>query len=296
MSVKELLHSGKISLRAHEVSEVDAELLLAFLLNTERMELHARTFEVTPEVKESFHELITARIQGSPLQYLTGEAPFRYLVFDVGPGVLIPRPETELLVAAGLAEIERIQLELNQSNGQPESKPVSVIDLGSGSGAIAISIAHEGRLRGLPVTVVAVEKDGLACTWLHRNIQKHNVDVRVVASDVVSALVDVKADIVIANPPYIPDGTILPTDVAAHEPEVALFGGKGNGLEIPKLFITAAKRLLKPGGLFILEHCEEQGSEIAAFMQDSFTEITFNSDLAGRPRWMSARNIMEMVE
>ncbi len=296
MSVKELLHSGKSFLRAHEVSEVDAELLLAFLLNTERMELHARTFEVTPEVKESFHELITARIQGSPLQYLTGEAPFRYLVFDVGPGVLIPRPETELLVAAGLVEIERIQSELNQSNqssGQASPNPVSVIDLGSGSGAIAISIAHEGRLRGLPVTVVAVEKDGLACTWLHRNIQKHNIDVRVVASDVVSALVDVKADIVIANPPYIPDGTILPTDVAAHEPEVALFGGTGNGLEIPKLFITAAQRLLKPGGLLILEHYEEQGSEIAAFMQDSFTEMTFHSDLAGRPRWMSARNVVE---
>ncbi len=293
MSVKELLHSGKSSLRAHEVSEVDAELLLAFLLNTERMELHARTFEVTPEVKESFHELITARIQGSPLQYLTGEAPFRYLVFDVGPGVLIPRPETELLVAAGLVEIERIQSELKQLHDRTPPKPISVIDLGSGSGVIAISIAHEGRLRGLPVTVVAVEKDELACTWLHRNIQKHNVDVRVVAGDVVSALVDVKADIVIANPPYIPDGTILPTDVAAHEPEVALFGGKGSGLEIPKLFITAAKRLLKLGGLLILEHSEEQGSEIAAFMQESFTEITFHSDLAGRPRWMSARNMVE---
>lgn len=293
MSVRELLHSGKSSLRAHEVSEIDAELLLAFLLKIERMELHARTFEVTPEVKESFQELITARIQGSPVQYLTGEAPFRYLVFDVGPGVLIPRPETELLVDAALVEIERISSAFNQSNGQPAPKPISVIDLGAGSGAIAISIASEGRSRGLPVTVVAVEKDGLACTWLQRNIQKHEVEVRIVAADVVDALVDVKADLVIANPPYIPDGTSLPTDIASHEPAVALFGGAGAGLTIPKLFITAAKRLLKPGGLFIIEHYEEQASEITDFMRPSFTEITGHSDLAGRPRWLSARNMVE---
>ena len=155
-----------------------------------------------------FEELVTSRISGVPTQYLIGEAPFRYLTFSVGPGVLIPRPETELLVDAAMVEIERLK-----SNFNATSNAVSVIDLGAGSGAISISIAHEARQRTLPVQVVAVEKSDAALEWLKKNIARHEVDVRVIHSDVSDALMDVKCDIVVANPPYVPNDVSLPPQI-----------------------------------------------------------------------------------
>jgi len=162
MSIKSLLRSSKEQCLAAQIDGVDAELILAHVLGVGRMDLHARDFSLSPEQEELFHELIAARIDGTPTQYLTGEAPFRYLTFSVGPGVLIPRPETELLVDAALVEIERIQ----SAPGATTTPAVSVVDLGAGSGAIAISIAHEARQRKMPVHVVAVEKSEAAQEWL----------------------------------------------------------------------------------------------------------------------------------
>ncbi|MFM8851778.1 MAG: N5-glutamine methyltransferase family protein, partial [Acidimicrobiaceae bacterium] len=139
-------------------------------------------------------------------QYLVGEAAFRSFTFSVGPGVLIARPETELLVDAAMVEIERLK-----SAPQVTSHAVSIVDLGAGSGAISISIAHEARQRSLPVQVVAVEKSEAALVWLKKNIALHDVDVRVIDKDVRDALIDVKCDIVVANPPYIPSNAQLPT-------------------------------------------------------------------------------------
>jgi len=130
MSIKQVLKDKKEQFASAGISEVDAELILAFVLGVERMELHVRDFELNLEQVELFDELISKRISGKPTQYLIGHAPFRYLTFQVGQGVLIPRPESEALVEAALIEIEKI----HSMQGQSSKTPVSVVDLGSGSG------------------------------------------------------------------------------------------------------------------------------------------------------------------
>ena len=285
MSIKEILRESRERLAAARVDRVDAELLLAHVLGVGRMDLHARDFLLTPEQRELLDELVDARISGVPTQYLTGEAPFRYLTFSVGPGVLIPRPETELLVDAAMVEIERIQ----SAPSAAAQLPVSVIDLGAGTGAIAISIAHEARQRQMPVHVVAVEKSEAAIEWLKKNIARHDVEVRVISADVADALQGVKCDIVVANPPYVPNHVELPTVVAGNEPVDALFGGDGDGLEIPHRFIAAATRLLKSGGYLIIEHFELQSAAIEALLQQDYSEISHYTDLNQRPRWITAR-------
>jgi len=282
--LKELLRDVRARFENAAIERVDAELLLAHVLGVERMQLHAQSFNLTNEQEELFEELVHSRISGIPVQYLIGEAPFRYLTFSVGPGVLIPRPETELLVDAAMVEIERLKSSFNAT-----SAPVSVVDLGAGSGAISISIAHEARQRALPVHVVAVEKSDAALEWLKKNIARHEVDVRVIHSDVREALMDVKCDVVVANPPYVPSGSELPALVLENEPHEALFSGPGNGLEVPQLFIEAATRLLKPGGALILEHFEAQSAALEQILSRDYSDISHYKDLNQRPRWLTAR-------
>ena len=284
--LKERLRAARNELSEVSISEVDAELLAAFVLGVGRMELHAKEFSFTSEQEEEFLNLLAMRKSGKPLQYITGEAHFRYLTFEVGPGVLIPRPETELLVDAALVEIERIQSGPNWRN----NARTSIVDLGAGSGAIAISIADEAKRRGMPVQVVAVEREAGAITWLERNIAKHDVDVRVINSDVATALIDVKCDLVVANPPYIPEGAELPREVVSFEPRSALYGGIA-GLEEPARFIETATRILKAGGMFLIEHHESQAEAIASILRSDFTEISNFLDLNERPRWISARKV-----
>ena len=284
MSIKNLLKESKERFANAQIDGVDAELILAHVLGVGRMDLHTRDFSLTTEQEEVFTELVAARIEGTPTQYLTGEAPFRYLTFSVGPGVLIPRPETELLVDAALVEIERIQ-----SAPGITSPAVSVVDLGAGSGAIAISIAHEARARQMPVHVVAVEKSETAQEWLQKNIARHEVDVRLIKSDVSQALEGVKCDIVVANPPYVPNEVSLPELVSKNEPHEALFGGARDGLELPRLFIATATRLLKPGGFLILEHFENQSALLERELSSHYSDISHYTDLNQRPRWMTAR-------
>lgn len=284
LSLKDKLRAARYELAGAAIPEVDAELLAAFVLGVRRMELHAKEFSFSPEQETEFTNLLSERKSGIPVQYLTGEAHFRYLTFDVGPGVLIPRPETELLVDAALVEIEQIQSSASWRTGSR----TSVVDLGAGSGAIAVSIADEARKRNLAVQVVAVESEGDALTWLERNIAKHNVDVRVVNSDVATALEGIKCDLVVTNPPYIPDGSTLPKEVVSHEPATALFGGIA-GIEVPSKFIESATRILKPGGFLVLEHHESQVETLAALLAPDYFEIAHFKDLADRPRWLTAR-------
>ena len=283
-NIKEVLLSARQRCESEGIDRVDAELILAHVLGVERMELHARQFQISLEQYELFEELISTRVAGTPTQYLIGEAPFRYLTFSVGPGVLIPRPETELLVDAAMVEIGRLKSSLHAN-----SHSVSIVDLGAGSGAIAVSIAHEARQRSLPARVVAVEKSAEALEWLKKNIARHDVDVRVIHSDVSDALIDVKCDIVIANPPYVPNEASLPKLVTENEPDVALFGGSRDGLEVPGIFIVAATRLLKPGGLLILEHFEEQSKALEQILLADYSDISHYTDLNQRPRWLTAR-------
>jgi release factor glutamine methyltransferase len=277
--VKELLKFGKDQLATKDIAPVEAELLLAHALGVNRMELHGRVIELSDEqaleAKEIYNQAIAERLTGKPTQYIIGSAPFRYLEYEVGPGVLIPRPETESLVDEVLHQLNTF------------ADPVSLVDLGSGTGAIAISIASETAGKKL-VHIVAVERSQEAIPWLERNIAKHDVNVRVVKEDVVAALEGIKCDVVVANPPYLPDGAQIPQELN-FEPSEALFGGPANGMEAPLKFIVAAARLLKTGGLFAIEHNELQGPLIARELATDFETIALHRDLTDRPRFTTAR-------
>lgn len=273
--VRELIRSAKENLAKAGYSEVDAEILFANLLGINRMELHnpitlERAMENIGDIAEDYHQLINRRLSHEPLQYITGEAHFRDLTLEVGPGVLVPRPESELMVSYLLALIENMP------------GLVSVIDLGAGSGALSIALSTEcDRVRA-----IAVENSPDAIVWLRKNVARYEVEIRVVAEDVRVALPGVKADFVIANPPYVPNDQVLPADVK-NEPSAALFGG-ATGLEIPKLFVDAAARLLKSGGSLAIEHTEFQGQAISGMLAEMFTNIELHYDLNERPRWTSA--------
>lgn len=279
LTFKEFLRGGKEQLAAAGFAEVEAEHLLAHTLGISRMDLHN---PVTVEnalnaigditiVEETFWKLLDRRCAHEPLQYLTGEAYFRHLTLKVGPGVLVPRPESELLVEAALTHIKKLVGE------------VSVVDLGSGSGALALAIATEA-----PTThVIAVEKSGEAITWLRENVSFIDEKVRILEGDVATALVGVKCDVVIANPPYIPDSQLLPRDVVQYEPAIALFGGV-DGMKAPRLFISTASRLLKAGGFLAIEHHEDQANALRDVLREDFTDILLHQDLTGRPRFTTA--------
>jgi release factor glutamine methyltransferase len=279
MDIKALLRDAKSQLAESQISQVDAEHLLAHVLGISRMDLHnpvllettLTAISDTDVIEEQFISLLDRRMSHEPLQYLTGVAPFRYLAIEVGPGVLVPRPESELLVDAVLAHIKNLPA------------PVSVIDLGAGSGALALAIATEAK----DTRVIAVEKSPEAIYWLKKNVSVISQNVRVVEGDVADVLPGIKCDVVIANPPYIPDAQALPRDVAGFEPHAALFGGP-TGMELPRIFITAAARLLKSAGVLVIEHTEEQGAAIASELTLDFESITLHDDLVGRPRWTSA--------
>ena len=279
LTFKEFLRGGKEQLANAGFAEVEAEHLLAHTLGLSRMDLHnpltvenalAAIGDMTI-VEETFWKLLDRRCAHEPLQYLTGVAYFRHLELKVGPGVLVPRPESELLVESVLTHIEKL------------SGAVSVVDLGSGSGALALAIATEA-----PQThVIAVEKSSEAIHWLKENVSFIDEKVRILESDVATALEGVKCDVVIANPPYIPDAQELPRDVADHEPAIALFGGV-DGMKAPRLFISTAGRLLKEGGFLAIEHHEKQGAAIADVLSADFTDILLHQDLTGRPRFTTA--------
>ena len=279
LTFKEFLRSGKEQLATAGFPEVEAEHLLSHTLGISRMDLHnpvavenaLTAIGDTTIVEETFWKLLDRRCAHEPLQYLTGVAYFRHLELKVGPGVLVPRPESELLVESVLTYIEKLEGD------------VSVVDLGAGSGALALAIATEA-----PQThVIAVEKSPEAIAWLKENVSFIDEKVRILESDVATALDGVKCDVVIANPPYIPNAQELPRDVKDHEPAEALFGGE-DGMKSPRLFISAASRLLKSGGFLAIEHHEEQGLEIAAILHEDFTDILLHKDLTGRPRFTTA--------
>lgn len=279
MNIKELLRRAKSQLDESGISQVDAEHLLAHCLGVTRMDLHnpvilestLATIGDEQMIEETFATLVECRIGFEPLQYLTGSAPFRHLEIQVGPGVLVPRPESELLVEAVLQHISNLE------------GIVSVVDLGAGSGALSLAIATEAE----NARVIAVEKSAEAIFWLKRNVSRIDEKVRIVEGDVSEVLIGVKCDVVIANPPYIPDDQVLPRDVAGFEPHIALFGGP-TGIETPRVFIAAAARLLKSGGVLVIEHTEEQGALIKAELALDFKNVVLHHDLNDRPRWSSA--------
>lgn len=277
--IKQLLLEAETILASANIENprLDAQLLLSELLQISRTELLLQS-EVSVEQATIFNNQIKQRCEHRPIQYITGVAYFRYLTLRVGEGVLIPRPETEELVSGVIEKINAAD------------RPITLIDLGSGSGAIALSVAYE-----IPnIKVIAVENSEAALLWLKKNTELVAPHVEIILADVNDFVVAKKVDFVTANPPYLPDAEILPKDVEDFEPSVALRGG-ADGMEIPNQFILCAARVLKNGGYFAIEHGEQQGALIKIALNYYFTEVVVHYDLLGRPRWTSAtRNDLEV--
>jgi release factor glutamine methyltransferase len=263
-----------------ESPRVDAELLLASVLGVTRGRL-LTLVAVPDDVAVRFGTLVDQRADRVPLQHLTGRAPFRFVELAVGPGVFVPRPETEQLVGWALERLAG------------SSAPV-VVDLGAGSGAIALSLAHEHPA----ARVTAVERDPGAIEWT-----RHNAAARAAAGDPpVEVLsgdmtdpgllreLNGTVDLVVSNPPYVPDGARVPREVADHDPPLALWGGP-DGLDVVRGLLVTAARLLRPGGWLGIEHADQQGSALPALVRahGGFTDVEDHPDLAGRPRFTTAR-------
>lgn len=268
-SIRDLLRWAEGELHSTSVDPaLDALILLSEATGLSRTHVLFRG-TLDSEETELFRSWIERRQAHEPIQYITSRAYFRNLTLEVGPGVLIPRPESEELVSATKRAIAHLK--------QPK-----VLDLGAGSGALSIAIATE--VQG--AQVIALEKDLAAVEWLDRNIKSSGVDVSVIVDDVRNFDGESQFDAVVANPPYIPDGEVLPSEVIDFEPRSALFGGE-NGMVIPKEFIASAIRSLKSGGYLAIEHHESQGAEISSQMVGSFSDVTLHYDLNDRPRWSS---------
>jgi release factor glutamine methyltransferase len=261
-------------------ARVDAELLLGHVLSLSRGEVQAKAVTeaiVSSDDAATIARLIERRAAREPLQHITGRAAFRGLDLAVGPGVFVPRPETELVAQYAIDALREV----------PTPEPIGV-DLGTGSGAIALALATEVA----HARVFAVEVSPLAFIWARQNFREQGVtNARVLLADLADALPELNGtvDVVISNPPYIPNGAI-PRDpeVRLFDPELALFGGE-DGLDVVRNVSATARRLLHPGGLLVLEHGELQAAQIGALLAaDGWTAIAHHRDLLGRDRATTA--------
>lgn len=255
----------------------EARQLVAHVLGVEPSAL-LRIDGVTAAQRARIDELADRRAEGVPLQHLTGVAYFRYETLAVGPGVFIPRPETEEMVGWALTRLAE--------------RPVGsrrVVELCAGSGAITAAIGRE--LGG--VELHAVEVSGDALGYLTRNLEGLAVDV--VHGDMADAFrhLDGEVDLVIANPPYVPETHrgLLPTDVVEHDPELALFSGP-DGLDALRVVAGVAARLLRPGGVLATEHDESHAEAVVGLVAAAgFGEVASRRDLTGRPRFVTGERL-----
>lgn len=275
----------------------DAAELAAHVLGTTRtrMLLHDK---MTSEQRVHLEQLIVKRVNRVPLQHLVGTAPFRKLELRVGPGVFVPRPETELVAEAAVRFLSRV----------PEGERVAV-DLCTGSGAIALALATE--VSGAQVHAVELEPDALA--WTRRNLDDHTARLAAAGSTVTLYAADAvhvvdpggplaklagNAAVVVTNPPYIPDSAV-PRDpeVRNHDPHRALYGGP-DGLDVVRGLVTAAAVLLRQGGLFVVEHADSQGVDAGLHgVPGLLRAATADAELAlaqhtpeGRPLWTAVED------
>lgn len=265
--------------------QVDAELLLAHVTGVERSHLVTIT-QISDEQLFDYESLVARRANRVPLQHLTGVAFFRHLELAVGPGVFVPRPETELLVEAAIKYLKTV------------SSPRIAVDLCAGSGAIALSLALE-----VPGTTVhAVELSDDAFKWLTHNVVDHAAKLEAVQSHVIvyhgnagdrslSSEISNQVDALVSNPPYIPS-EMVPRDPEArdHDPAIALFSGV-DGLDVAREVVLVAADLVKPGGFAGMEHADVQGESVPALfdaMPNTWTEVKDHLDYNKLPRFTTA--------
>jgi release factor glutamine methyltransferase len=254
--------------------EHDAWALLEHATGLDRSRLLTLATQCPGDVAgvEEFESYVGRRRQREPLQHITGRAHFRSLTLAVGPGVFVPRPETEVVVEAALRAARQVS--------QPR-----VVDLGTGSGAIAVAIATELSVS----SVHAVEADPAAHAWAVRNCAATGVDLRCGDMDSAFDDLDGTVDVVVSNPPYIPLGaTVRDPEVAVHDPPAALWSGP-DGLDAIRVVERVAFRLLRPGGTVVVEHADVQGrSAPAVFRRGRWDQVSDHQDLAGRDRYLTA--------
>jgi release factor glutamine methyltransferase len=258
--------------------EYDAAELLAHVLGTSR----ARLFGVEslgPEQLAEFDALIERRSVREPLQHLTGVAHFRHVELAVGPGVFVPRPETELLAGWAIEAARDVE---------HRNRTCRVVDLCTGSGAIAKAVRDEVPT----VDVHAVELDPAAHAWAERNLAGTGVDLR--HGDLATAFEDLAGtvDVIASNPPYIPleAWESVAPEARDHDPELALWSG-GDGLDAIRALEGRAAILLRPAGVIGVEHSDAQGESAPAVFAESgrWTQVEDHRDLADRPRFLTAR-------
>jgi release factor glutamine methyltransferase len=262
--------------------DVDARLLAEHVLGRSLFLVPAAsTFaDLGEDLQARYAELVDRRRHREPLQHITGEMPFRHLTLTAAPGAFVVRPETE--VVAGVA------VDAAAAVAGAGRAPV-VVDLCTGSGAIALAVATE-----VPgARVHAVEISAAALAVARRNVDALAPAVRLVLGDAATALpeLDGTADVVVSNPPYIPpDAVPREHEVREHDPDLALYGGGPDGLDVPRAVVRTAARLLVPGGTFVMEHAEVQAAAVRAIADAAgFREVRTGQDLTGRDRYVVAR-------
>ncbi len=261
---------------------VDAEELAAHLLGVSRTRLG-----LTPLVESSwvqdYQALVARRAERIPLQHLVGSVPFGRARIAVGPGVFVPRPETEYLLEWALQAIA-------------DRPSPMVVDLCTGSCAIALAISAARP----DARVVAVERSQTALSWARRNVVTHvgagGSPVELRGGDILDQRLltdlDGAADLVTANPPYVPDGTPVEPEVGEHDPAEAVFGGP-DGLALIRPLISVAASLLKIDGVLAIEHDDTQGESVPDLLRlrRVLTDVVDHADLAGRPRFVTATRV-----
>jgi release factor glutamine methyltransferase len=270
MTLREAIAAAALRLEGEDAIR-DAQLLLLHTLGLPRTALFTDPGrELGPAEQTAFNAAIGRRAAGEPIQYITGQQEFYGLMLKASPAVLIPRPETELLVEAVL---ERI----------PRSRPIRIADIGTGTGAIAIALAHH-----LPLArVTAVDLSPAALAVARENAIAHGLAgrIRFFPSDLLEALAHEEPfDAIVSNPPYVPetDRESLHPQVRDHEPAMALFAGS-DGLEVYRRLIPQALATLKPGGLLAMEFGYGQRDAIASLLS-AWQHVEFLSDLQHIPR------------
>lgn len=231
----------------------------------------------TDDPGRDYWTMVARRAAREPLQHIVGRAWFRHIEVAVGPGVFVPRPETEVVAGAAVDEARDVRA---------AGRVPVVVDLGTGTGVIALSVAHE-----VPGVVVhAVEDDERAWRWAADNcagtrVQLHRADLATCLPDLSGCV-----DVVVSNPPYIPGGAApLDPEVGEHDPDRALYGSGPDGLGEVRGVVATGARLLADGGLLVVEHADTQAADVLDLLDPGWTDVRAHVDLAGRPRFVTAR-------